>query len=256
VTSDLLPRAVAAGTALAVLGVVGATAARMAAQPHPPLSALPGPGSQAAPPLPGTPRRVGPPSRGAPRAAVVSGPWVRATAERTGIPGTAVQAYGQATLDLARSSPGCRLSWVTLAGIGWVESQHGTVGGRRLRANGYSTSRILGPPLDGRRYAAIPATPASTRLHGDPRWDHAVGPMQFIPSTWARWATDGDGNGVRDPNDLFDASLATARYLCAHGLDLGTGTGWSAAVRSYNHSDAYVADVFRVATGYANAASR
>ena len=74
--------------------------------------------------------------------------------------------------------------------------------------------------------------------------------MQFLPSTWSTWASDGDGDGRQDPQDLDDASLAAARYLCASGQDLATGAGWSAAVRSYNHSDAYVREVYGAASAY------
>ena len=79
--------------------------------------------------------------------------------------------------------------------------------------------------------------------------------MQFLRSTWARWAADGDGDGTADVDDLDDAALAAARYLCAFRTDLGTGAGWVAAVRSYNHSDAYVRSVWDAATAYADRAS-
>ena len=101
--------------------------------------------------------------------------------------------------------------------------------------------------------AAIAAHPDFVRWHGDERWDHAVGPMQFIGSTWQRWGSDGDGDGVADPHDLDDAALAAARYLCASGADLRTPSGWSVAVRSYNHSDAYVRAVLAAANEVATA---
>ncbi|HET8969557.1 MAG TPA: lytic murein transglycosylase, partial [Candidatus Nanopelagicales bacterium] len=144
--------------------------------------------------------------------------WVRRTAAAAGIPEPAVAAYAGATLLVPT---GCHLGWTTLAGIGWVESQHGTLGGRTVDSTGRSSTAILGPALDGRGpVAAIPATPGSTAWHGDGAWDHAVGPMQFIPSTWETWAADGDSDGVADPHDLDDASYAAARYLCEAGGDL------------------------------------
>ena len=88
-------------------------------------------------------------------------------------------------------------------------------------------------------------------MHGDPRWDHAVGPMQFLPSSWLRWGADGDGDGLVDPHDLDDAALAAGRYLCVGERDLGLGEDWHAAVHSYNHSDEYVADVLARADRYA-----
>jgi membrane-bound lytic murein transglycosylase B len=79
--------------------------------------------------------------------------------------------------------------------------------------------------------------------------------MEFIPSTWQRWASDGDGDGRSDVQDIDDAAYATARYLCASGADLTTGRGWQRAILSYNHSDAYATSVLNSANRYA-AASR
>ena len=176
--------------------------------------------------------------------------WVADTAAKAGIPAPAVRAYATAQL----SEPeGCDVGWTTLAGIGWVESQHGTIDGRTLGDDGRSSSPILGPALNGRgKVAAIPATPQSSAWHGDPTWDHAVGPLQFIPSTWETWRADGDGDGVADPNDIDDAAYAAARYLCADGHDLETGQGWAAAVFSYNHAQSYVDAVYAAASAYAD----
>ena len=80
--------------------------------------------------------------------------------------------------------------------------------------------------------------------------------MQFIPSTWHRWASDGDGDGRSDPNDIDDAAYAAARYLCAAGADLTTGKGWQRAIRSYNHSDEYTAQVLDTANRYARASGK
>ncbi|HEU5035385.1 MAG TPA: lytic murein transglycosylase [Nocardioides sp.] len=175
--------------------------------------------------------------------------WVSATATRAGIPAPAVRAYANAQLAEPR---GCDVGWTTLAGIGWVESHHGTIGGRTLGGDGRSSTPILGPALDGRRFAAIRATRASTAWHGDPRWDHAVGPLQFIPSTWETWGADGDGDGTADPNDLDDAAYTAVRYLCADGHDLTTGAGWADAVFSYNHDQSYVDSVYAAAKAYAD----
>ena len=169
----------------------------------------------------------------------------------------ALQAYADATLVTARNQPGCRLGWTTLAAIGTIESGNGTHGGAQLLADGRPSRPILGPALDGGNgTAAIRARAEDTAWHGDPEWSHAVGPMQFLPSTWTRWASDGDDDGVLDPNDLDDAALAAARYLCASGADLTEPAGWQAAVLSYNHDPAYVAQVLATANGYATAAGR
>lgn len=146
----------------------------------------------------------------------------------------------------------CDLAWNTLAGIGWVESQHGTLDGRTLGEDGRADRPVTGPALDGDGFAAVPATGLGTAWHGDPEWEHAVGPLQFLPSTWARWGADGDGDGLADPHDLDDAAAAAVAYLCADGHDLTSGAGWSAAVFGYNHDAAYVAAVQSAAATYAD----
>lgn len=180
--------------------------------------------------------------------------WVESTSATTGVPAVAVRAYARAALVLGQESPGCRLGWTTLAGIGSVESDHGRLGGAVLQADGTSLPPIVGPALDGTAgFAAIPSDPEGASRHGDARWDRAVGPMQFISDTWSRWADDGDGDGRADPLDIDDATLAAGRYLCHAGADLTTADGWSAAVFSYNHSQDYVRLVLSRANAIASA---
>jgi len=182
--------------------------------------------------------------------------WASRMAGKAGIPLPAMRAYAVAALRLSSEQPGCKVGWTTLAGLGYVESLHGTIGGRSITDDGHSTTPILGPALDGSGpVAAIPASPTSAQWHGDPNWDHAVGPLQFIPSTWETWQSDGDGDGVADPNDLDDAAYAAGRYLCAAGQALDTGSTWSAAVFSYNHSGDYVRSVYDAASAYASRTS-
>lgn len=177
--------------------------------------------------------------------------WVAETAAATAIPEPAVRAYADAALASGVADPGCGLGWTTLAALGLIESAHGSHGGSTLGADGRPFPPVIGPALDGVGVAAIPATAEGTLLHGDALWEHAVGPMQMLPSTWQRWAADGDDDGAADPHDLDDAALGAAGYLCAGDRDLRTGEGWWAAVFSYNHSDDYVRDVLAVADGYA-----
>lgn len=175
----------------------------------------------------------------------LDGRWLATTAARAGIPDRALAAYARASL----ASP-CPVGWSTLAGIGYVESQHGTSGGRYLLSDGRPDRPIRGPALDGS--AGFQEVPS----RGGDGWARAVGPMQFLRVTWKRWGTDGDGDGRADPEDLDDAALAAARYLCAAGQDLATGAGWSAAVLSYNHSADYVRQVYDAATAYGARAAR
>ena len=67
--------------------------------------------------------------------------------------------------------------------------------------------------------------------------------MQFIPTTWARSGRDGNGDGTKDPQNVHDATLAAAGYLCDHGRDLADPAQLRAAILAYNHSDDYLAAV-------------
>ncbi|GHJ38297.1 lytic transglycosylase [Streptomyces sp. TS71-3] len=161
-----------------------------------------------------------------------------------GIPASVLDAYKKAADALAASQPGCNLRWELLAAIGKVES--GQARGGAVDANGTTLSPILGPVLDGNGFAAINDTDGGA-LDGDSVHDRAVGPMQFIPSTWnfggpdhTGWGADGNGDGKKDPNNVYDAALAAGHYLCAGGRDLA-GTGdLNAAILAYNHSQNYL----------------
>lgn len=184
------------------------------------------------------------------RITVVDNEWLTTTARQTGIPERALQAYQGAALSIARSNPGCQITWVTLAGVGSVESNHGRHGGSEIGPDGNTTVPILGPVLDGNGFAGIHDTDAGM-FDGDKEWDRAVGPMQFIPSTWARWGTDADGDGKANPSNIDDAAMSAGRYLCASGGSLASSEGWLQAILSYNHSIDYTRSVRSAADGYA-----
>lgn len=175
--------------------------------------------------------------------------WTARAAAVTGIPERALRAYASAALTVRAEQPACGLGWNTLAGIGAIESAHGTHSGGSLDAAGYPQPAIRGIPLDGTASAAIGDTDGG-EWDGDVVWDRAVGPLQFIPATWQRWGADGNGDGRADPNQIDDAALAAGRYLCAAG-EMTSATGWRRAVFSYNHLDSYVDDVAAAANAYA-----
>ncbi|MER6287221.1 lytic transglycosylase domain-containing protein [Streptomyces sviceus] len=154
-----------------------------------------------------------------------------------GIPATVLDAYKKAADELQQSKPGCNLPWQLLAAIGQVES--GQARGGRVDADGTTTSKILGPQLDGNGFELIKDTDNGA-YDGDTAYDSAVGPMQFIPSTWAWAGRDGNGDGVKDPNNIYDAALATGHYLCRNGWDLSDSGDLDSAILSYNPSRHYV----------------
>lgn len=167
-----------------------------------------------------------------------------------GIPTIALNAYRVAAARMDHADPGCGIDWPLLAGIGRIESDHGRYGGAVFDADGTTTPKIIGPALDGIHYDFVPAPADGLTLDGDARYAHALGPMQFIPQTWAAYGADADGDGVADVFDIDDAALGAARYLCAAGGNLRTAAGQRAAVLAYNHSDEYVAQVLALADAY------
>lgn len=158
----------------------------------------------------------------------------------------ALDAYVRA----AASQPRCGITWWALAGISRVEGRHGTYGGARLLADGQVSRPIIGIALTGENGTAAIGDSDGGALDGDPTVDRAVGPMQFIPETWRRWARDGDGDGDRDPQNLYDAAASAAAYLC-HNRSMADEGGMRAGFFSYNHSEAYVENVLGHARRYA-----
>ncbi len=166
-----------------------------------------------------------------------------------GIPGIALDAYHRATDRLNAQTPSCEMDWTLLAGIGQVESNQGR---GLFDPHGNTLGRILGPRLDG----SMPGTAVITdtdggRFDGDHQFDRAVGPVQFIPSTWAVLGRDGNDDSVADPNNIYDGALAAATLLCDQGGSMGDPAARTRAVLAYNNSLAYVANVNAWAHGYA-----
>ncbi|MGW5847065.1 lytic transglycosylase domain-containing protein [Streptomyces sp. NPDC055254] len=155
----------------------------------------------------------------------------------SGIPGTALDAYRRAEVAVAAALPNCKLPWQLLAGIGRVESVHAS--GYGLKADGYTEKPIRGPRLDGNGFAEIRDTDRG-EWDADVVYDRAVGPMQFIPSTWAVWGADGNADAKRDPNNIYDAALGAGLYLCAGDRDLSVAAKLDSAILSYNNSREYV----------------
>jgi membrane-bound lytic murein transglycosylase B len=183
--------------------------------------------------------------------------WAERLSEKTQIPKRSLVAYAEAEIATRASDPDCGISWATLAGVGRVESHHGRYGGSEIGSDGTLTPPIIGIPLDGSPGVRAIADTDGGRLDGDLRWDRAVGAMQFLPTTWQRWGVRAGTDGATpDPQDIDDAALSAARYLCASGGDLSSAEGWWNAVLTYNRSVAYGRDVFSGADAYAKAAAR
>lgn len=185
-----------------------------------------------------------------PKAAGVPTLSTRLTGDNA-IPVTVLAAYRKAAATLAVEQPGCHLSWPLLAAIGKVETDHGRTWGAKARitAAGEVVPTILGPVLDGENNAKLLDTDGGALDHNTV-YDRAVGPMQFVPSTWREVGRDGNGDGKADPNNIWDASLGAASYLCANHRDLANSADRRAAILSYNPSSAYVRSVLAWAALY------
>ena len=178
--------------------------------------------------------------------------WAAERVPALGIPVTALEAYAYAARVAEVENPNCHLAWTTLAGIGMVESHHGTYRGARIAPNGDVTPPIRGVRLDGSMDNLQIADTDGGKLDGDPILDRAMGPMQFIPETWRLYGVDANNDGVVSPDNIDDAALSAAGYLCWRGKDLATPRGWMDALRAYNLSDQYARTVRDWATAYAN----
>lgn len=173
------------------------------------------------------------------------------TRRATAIPSPALAAYQRAATIIRSADAACGLEWPLIAAIGAIESGHGSVGGSALRNDGVAVPAIVGMRLDGRKGTADISDTDGGRYDGDKSYDRAVGPMQFIPTTWGIVGVDADNDGSRNPQDIDDAALAAAVYLCSGDVDLSGQPGMRRAVLRYNHSASYADSVLALARSYA-----
>lgn len=163
-----------------------------------------------------------------------------------GGPVAGIPAVSYAALVLAsqgsEQAAGCFVSVPVLGGVMGIESGYGTFGGSAPDpVTGVVTPPIFGPALaPGSGFEVIPNDDYGRSLGVVGPWARAVGPTQFLPSTWRSLGRDGNGDGVADPQNIYDAALSTAAYLCAHGYLEGNAVATRGAIFRYNPSNAYV----------------
>jgi membrane-bound lytic murein transglycosylase B len=183
-------------------------------------------------------------------AGVVAGSSSMVTLDSSGIPVRALQGYRKAATLINSADPSCHIDWALLAAIGRVESDHGRFGGSQLNSAGVAQPAIIGMRLDGTNGTARILDTDGGRLDGDTVYDRAVGPMQFLPGTWAGVGVDANGDGVKNPENIDDAAAATAVYLCSGHTDLSVPADLRSSILRYNASDSYVQMVTSIANAY------
>ncbi len=164
-------------------------------------------------------------------------PHFSAPALLTTAPGLRPELRSAYWLATASAPPGCHLTFSLLAAIAMVES--GGLGGHHVDRGNRVVPALIGAPLNGRGRPAVRDTDAG-QLDHDPVWDRPIGPLQLVPAVWRVAAVDLDGDGTRDPHNVFDAAGAAMVYLCAEDRDLSTTGGVEQAVRAYNDSPGYL----------------
>ena len=182
--------------------------------------------------------------------------WVARVAVASGIPPRALAAYAGAALLTAEVNPDCGIGWNTIAGLGAVESDHGRHDGSALADDGTAQPGIFGVALDGGDTDEITDTDGG-EIDGDAVHDRAVGPLQFIPESWRNWGFDGNIDGLADPQNIDDAAVAAANYLCRASRDtapMSTEVGWRAGVVAYNSAPSYIDAVATAAVAAGEAA--
>jgi membrane-bound lytic murein transglycosylase B len=173
-------------------------------------------------------------------------------ASSNGIPAPALAAYQRGAQIINAADKSCNIPWELIGAIGRVESDHGRYGGNTLTQDGVSKPGIYGIELNGKNGTQAIQDTDGGQLDHDSVYDRAVGPMQFIPSTWQVVKVDADGDNQRNPQDMDDAALATAVYLCSGNDNLSNRSGQESAVMRYNHSQDYVNLVLRIMEAYSS----
>ncbi|MGP4009972.1 C40 family peptidase [Streptomyces sp. 4N124] len=161
------------------------------------------------------------------------------------IPPRMLTAYEKAVQQVGKHVPKCQgMRWPILAGIAKAESKHAI--GRTIAAGGDIRPKIYGVLLNGSgaggNTTVFPDTDGG-KWDGSSRGERAVGPFQFLPSTWERVDADAGGNKTADPHNADDAALGAAIYLCGNGRDLAKRDQLKAAILQYNRSTEYVSNV-------------
>ncbi|MFW0791393.1 hypothetical protein [Gordonia sp. CPCC 205333] len=176
--------------------------------------------------------------------------WSELHADPYDIPERALRAYAYAAAAMDKAVPACKIGWSTLAGIGKVSSDNGSANNSSLAPDGTVSPAQRDLDQANPPKSAPPADTDAGRYDGNQLLDVTMGPMQILPSRWEQFATDADNNGKAEPDNIDDASLTAARFLCAAGGDLSKSDGWTAALNQFNATPGFAAKVHAIAALY------
>lgn len=165
------------------------------------------------------------------------------------IPSPAVAAYRRSEVIMAEADTDCGVEWTTVAAIGLVVSNHGRRWLTHLDSAGEARPRIIGPVLLDNDSQSVADSDGGV-LDGDLMNDRVVGPMHLAPTRWRTVSVDADNDGVRNPQDIDDAALATAILLCSFGTNLKDPSQRTNAIERLNPQPAFIALVVRANTAY------
>lgn len=158
------------------------------------------------------------------------------------IPRRAMRAYASATGTLQKQRPECDLSWVTLAAVGKIASDHGRHGGRELDDQGVP-DRAIGT-IEERDFAGDNISQPG-----------AAGPLQLGQAAWQQWATS-DSDDKPNVQDIDDAALTAGYALCGDDRDLGTQDDWISGLSLFNDAPRYIHRVVATASVYGTVGQR
>lgn len=153
-----------------------------------------------------------------------------------GIPPELLKAYSQGAQIVSERKPECKgMRWQIIAAVGKTESS--STAGRTISAAGDVSPPVIGPAI------GYPDTDGGV-LDGLTGEDRAVGPLQFLPQTWKAYQVDANGDGVANPQNIYDAAATAGNYLCGNTpVDLSQDPALRDALFRYNHSASYVDQV-------------
>lgn len=157
-----------------------------------------------------------------------------------------LKAFVNAATKTPTLAPSCKgMRWQILAGIGQIESHNAE--GHTISPAGDVTPPIIGPLLDGSgaggNTTAIRDTDQGV-WDRNPRYDAAVGVLQFIPSSWRAFGRDGNGDHIADPHNVYDNALGAVVHLCGTTpVDLSNPDALRQRLYGYNQSWSYVDNV-------------